>query len=169
MNIPEGWEIQSDEFVKEMMEIGKETLAGDDEAKKAALNLAEQNVLSFFMTLKYPNDGTQPINPNVVCNAEKLSVLSNVKNETEYLESTKKQLENVVEIPYEFNKDIYTENLGGQDFYVLESTINIGEYSITQKYYTKIINKYAFNILVLYTEDEGKEEINQMLQSVKFE
>ena len=31
------------------------------------------------------------------------------------------------------------------------------------------MDKYAFNIVVGYTEEEGKEEISQMLESVIFE
>ncbi|HOQ17450.1 MAG: hypothetical protein GX198_01965 [Epulopiscium sp.] len=166
MNIPEGWEIQNDETVNELMEAGKEAIAGDNAAKKAALDLAEQKLLTFFMICKYPIGELGKINPNVICQAEKVGSL--VKNESEYLEAIRNQLESASQTPYNF-KDIYTENLGGEDFYVLESNIDFGSFVYTQKYYTKIMDKYAFNIVVGYTEEEGKEEISQMLESVIFE
>ena len=50
MNIPEGWEIQSDEFVKEMMEIGKETLAGDDEAKSCIKSCRAKCIIILYDT-----------------------------------------------------------------------------------------------------------------------
>lgn len=54
MNIPNDWEIQSEKYVQELMDVGKEIIADDNKSKEVVLNLAEQNLLNFYMHLNIP-------------------------------------------------------------------------------------------------------------------
>ncbi len=167
ITVPEEWTKLDAQQQQELMNLGQEAIAGDDEKLNKQLDLAEEKVLNFMIAFKYPLDEVHTVNPSIACNAEKLSFLQGIKNGEEYLEMSKELLAKA-QIPYEFDEDIYTENLGGQQFSVLKVNIDAGAIKLYQKYYTKIIDGYAFNIIVTYSDEEEKEEVEEMLNSVKF-
>lgn len=167
ITIPEEWTKLDAEGQQIITNAGKEAFVDDEELSKQ-LDLAEEKVLNFLMAFKYPLEEVHNVNPGVICNAEKLSFLEGVNSGEEYLELSKNLLTRT-QIPYEFDKDIYSVELDGHEFYVLESSVSIGEMKIYQKYYSKLINGYAFNIIVTYSEEEGKGEIEEIVKTVKFD
>ncbi|AOT69296.1 hypothetical protein [Geosporobacter ferrireducens] len=168
MQVSEAWSIQDAEAMNEIMEIGKEIAAGDDEKKKKQLDLGDEKTLNFVMAFKYPPEQQQPINPSIICNAEKLSFLQGVKTGEDYLESAKNMMTES-QMPYKFDKEIYTEKIGGKDFDIMEAVVEIGDMKIMQKYHTSIMKDYALNFIVTYFDDESKAEIDTILDSIRFE
>ena len=143
ITVPEDWTKLNSEQQEQLANLGKKTIAGDDEKLSEQLDLAEEKVLNFITAIKYPLDKVHTINPNVLCNAEKLSFLQGIKNEEQYLEMSKNLLSKA-QIPYEFNDDIYNEDLGGQKFTVLKVSIFSGEIKAYQKEVEKIIKSVKF-------------------------
>lgn len=167
MKVPEEWDVQDAEAMNQIMEAGKEMVAGGDAKKKKDLDLAEEQTLNFVMAFKYPPEQQQPINPNIICNAEKLSFLQGVKTGKDYLDSAKNMMLET-QMPYKFDKEVYTEKLGGKDFDVMEAVIEVGDMKITQKYHTAIMNGYALNFIITYFDDASKAEVDSILKSIQF-
>lgn len=165
--LPQDWNVADQETMKQMMDKGQEVVAKDNEKLQKKLDLAEIKLLNLFMATKNPLD-FQGINPNILSNAEKLSTLQGIKDGKEYLEASKKLLEGNKQIPFKFDKEIYTETISGKDFAVLEATLESGDIKITQKYYSLIIDKYALNFICFYSDSDGLDDINNFIGSIKF-
>lgn len=168
VSIPEGWTLLDQETMKELVKEGNEVIAGDDESKAKQLELAEEKVLNFFMAFKYPMTVQTFINPNVICNAEKVSLLQGVKSGEDYISIVKKSLEEVKEIPYEF-EEISTEKLGGKDFYSMNIKLVTPDITVHQKYFSRVEEGYALNFIFTYADEEGEEEIKNTINSIEFE
>lgn len=167
VDLPKDWEVQDAEVMKEMMEIGKDVIAGDDESKKKQLDLAELKVLNLLMVSQYPLGEVEP-NPSVIVLAEKVSKLQGISSGEDYLLANKKVLESTG-IPYEFN-EITTTNIGGKEFHVMVLTVEIDtDFIMTQKYYSTVMNGYAFNFITTSADDETLAATDQVVQSAKFE
>lgn len=167
VDLPKDWEVQDGEVMKELMEIGKDVIAGDDESKKKQLEIAELKVLNLLMVSQYPLGEVEP-NPSVIVLAEKVSKLQGISSGEDYLLANKKVLESTG-IPYEFN-EITTTNIGGKEFHVMVLTVEIDtDFIMTQKYYSTVFNGYAFNFITTAEDDETIAATDQVVQSAKFE
>jgi len=100
--------------------------------------------------------------------AEKLSFLQNVKDGKAYLEAVKENLVTLIEdVPYEF-KDIYTVEIGGKEFYALETTIDGGIIKLEQTYYARVENKYALAFITTSMNEANDEAMQGIIDSVEF-
>lgn len=82
--IPGDWQVQGEAVVKQLMESGKEALAGDDQNFKASLEAADQNSLVLLTIFRYPLGTQVAYNPGMVWVAEKVSLYPGIQtiNET---------------------------------------------------------------------------------------
>lgn len=164
LKLPEKWQVQDTAVMNQVAQAGKDAIAGNDQKKKAQLDLAEQQVLHLFMVSKLPM--SEPVNSSVISTAEKLNKLQGVKTGKDYLEASIKLLKDT-KLPYEFGQ-ITDTKLGGKEFSLLEAKLKTNAATLTQRYYAAIINGYAFNIVVTFTDEESKAEIEKVIASVKF-
>ncbi|SNS70611.1 hypothetical protein SAMN05446037_10181 [Anaerovirgula multivorans] len=166
--IPEEWVIADEEEMEMITNMGQELIAGDDEELNKEIDLSKEKTLNMVMAFKYPLTHTDGYNPNIMCIAENLNLVEGlaIKNGDDYLEYSKEVLQ-MSGMPYSF-EDVYTEKIGGKEFHVLVAKLDFGVMEITQKYYSTIINKYAFNFIVSYSNDEELEELNGVLNTVEF-
>ncbi|RCX09991.1 hypothetical protein DFR58_13135 [Anaerobacterium chartisolvens] len=163
VQLPKEWSIQDIESMNQLTE--SENGSAEGEAKKPDLSQAQN--LNFIMASKYPQNQQEAVNPSFICNSENLSFLQNVKTGKDYLESAKTLLIDS-QLPYIFEKDIYTEKLGEKDFDVMEAYIQSGSTKVTQRYYSAIIKDYALNFIVTYFDDTSKAEVDNILKTVSF-
>ncbi|WKL03305.1 hypothetical protein Q0F98_06570 [Paenibacillus amylolyticus] len=64
------------------------------------------------------------------------------------------------QFPYEY-KEFTTETIGGKEMDLMQITMDAGDGStITQDYYSTIIEGYAFNFIFTYMDDKTKAEID---------
>lgn len=167
LQFPSEWEAQDMELMNQLAEAGAELIAGDDEELKKGMDLSQAKTVNLLMASKYPIETTTEPNPSVILVGEKVSLLQGVKDGKDYLEASQ-ELMNQSGLPYEF-QEIKEQQIGGKDFHVMEVSINASpELSITQHYYSTIIEGYAFNIITTNVDDETKAQVDEIIQSVSF-
>jgi len=165
LNFPTEWEFKNEEEMQELAEAGQELIAGDDASKKKKLDLASVKTLNLLVASKYPIGGEQ-VGPSIMSVAEKVSKLQGISSGKDYLEASKKLMVES-QLPYQF-KEITTVTVGGKEFHVMEVSIDTGAMVVTQNYYSRIIEGYAFNLITTYENEESKAETDKIIGSVAF-
>lgn len=165
LTFPKEWVYQDADQMMKLMEAGQEVVAGGNEAKNKMLDLAKTKTLNLLMASKFPLDSGKT-GPSAIAVAEKISMLQGIKNGKDYLESSKKLMVDS-QLPYEF-QEIKTVKVGGKDLDMMQATINTGEMVVTQEYYSSIIEGYAFNLILTYTDEASKAETDKILESISF-
>ncbi|MDN8588472.1 hypothetical protein Q0V21_06800 [Paenibacillus sp. 11B] len=166
LKFPEAWEFQDADGMNELTSASSEAIAGDDETKKKQIELSQAKTLNLLMASQYPLDGGQ-VGPSAMAIAEKVSLLQGIRTGKDYLEATKKFMVNS-QFPYEY-KEFTTETIGGKEMDLMQITMDAGNGStITQDYYSTIIEGYAFNFIFTYLDDTSKAEIDTIKKSVQF-
>lgn len=165
LSFPKEWVFQNADQMMEIVKAGQEVVAGGNEAKSKMLDLAKTKTLNLLMASQFPLDSGKT-GPSTIAVAEKISMLQGIKTGKDYLESSKKLLVDS-KLPYEF-KDITTVKVGGKDMDLMQASINTGTVVVTQDYYSMILDGYALNFILTYTDDASKAETDKILESVTF-
>ncbi|WJM06977.1 hypothetical protein [Paenibacillus sp. PK1-4R] len=166
LKLPKAWVFQDAEGMNELTSASTEAIAGDDETKKKQIELSQTKTLNLLMASKYPLDGGQ-VGPSAIAIAEKVSLLQGIRTGKDYLEATKKVMVDS-QFPYDY-KEITTETIGGKEMDLMQITMDPGDGStVTQDYYSTIIEGYAFNFIFTYMDDKTKAEIDTIKKSVQF-
>ncbi|TYQ14996.1 UNVERIFIED_CONTAM: hypothetical protein Cloal_1397 [Acetivibrio alkalicellulosi] len=173
MEIPEEWALMSEEEKMEIIQLGQDLAIGSDEDLSKLM--VEGRIDSFYLLAasKYRDEERSEFNPSINCIVEYLSGFFAADNGMEYLEYKKEELKST-QIPFEFEKEIYIEDIGGRKFFVMETHIEFGEFgnlselTVTQKYYVKIIDNYALNFIISYSNENEKKELENILNSIVF-
>ncbi|KNY29664.1 hypothetical protein [Pseudobacteroides cellulosolvens] len=170
VKLPKGWKVASDEEKKQVLNMGKQVVAGDDKAKQAEVELAEAKSVYLLMVSKIGMNQQSYDNGNFMIMAEKLSFLQGINKGSQYLEHVKKGLQDVkAQMPYKLDKPIYSEKIGGKEFAVLDAVMESEQLKLTQKYYAYVMKGYALVFIGTSTNDENAKIIQGMLDSMKFE
>lgn len=173
LNIPEEWTILDEATKAELLGASSEVLAGDDKTKEKQIDLSLEKTLYYVLSFKHPMTYLEGFNANFMCLSEQISkiqsTISQIKTGEDYLNASKELLLET-DMPYTFDKEIYQEEVGGKNFYVMEVTLDYSPIIITQKYYATLLDqdKYAFAFIVSYSNDEEKAEVESIMKTVKF-
>ncbi|MFS0871891.1 hypothetical protein [Paenibacillus xylanilyticus] len=166
LKFPEEWEFQDAAGMNELTSASSDAIAGDDDTKKKQLELSQAKTLNLLMASELPLGG-QEVGPSAMAIAEKVSLLQGIRTGKDYLEATKKFMVDS-QFPYDY-KEISTETIGGKEMDVMQITMDAGDgTTITQDYYSTIIDGYAFNFIFTYLDDASKAEIDNIKKSVQF-
>lgn len=166
LKFPEEWEFQDAAGMNELTSASSDAIAGDDDTKKKQLELSQAQTLNLLMASELPLGG-QEVGPSAMAIAEKVSLLQGIRTGKDYLEATKKFMVDS-QFPYEY-KEFATETIGGKEMDVMQITMDAGDgTTITQDYYSTIIEGYAFNFIFTYLDDASKTEIDNIKKSVQF-
>ncbi|MBC8062958.1 MAG: hypothetical protein H7Y18_20190 [Clostridiaceae bacterium] len=167
IKIPDKWVVATDDEKKSLIEKGSEIVAGEDKTKAKQLDLAKLRTL-YLLVISSKGTQVQSVdNPIFMAIAEKISFFQGVKNGAGYLAEVKKQLKALSStLPYNLDKEVYTEKIGGKDFSVLEATISAGDIKMTQKYYACILNGYALSFITTSYDSEGAKSLDGVLKSI---
>ncbi|MDQ0171187.1 hypothetical protein [Paenibacillus tundrae] len=166
LKFPEEWEFQDAAGMNQLTSASSEAIAGDDATKKKQLELSQEKTLNLLMASELPLGGQQ-LGPSAMAIAEKVSLLQGIRTGKDYLEATKEFMQ-ASQFPYDY-KDITTETIGGKEMDLMQITMDAGDgTTITQDYYSAIIEGYAFNFIFTYLDDESKASIDTIKKSVQF-
>lgn len=166
LKFPEAWEFQDAEGMNQLTSASSEAIAGDDAVKKKQMELSQTKTLNLLMASQYPLDGGK-VGPSAMAIAEKVSLLQGIRTGEDYLKATKKFMEDS-NFPYTY-KDFTTETIGGKEMDLMQITTDAGDgTTITQDYYSTIIEGYAFNFIFTYVDEKSKSEIDSIKKSVQF-
>lgn len=169
ITIPDKWVVATDDEKMEVIKVGQEVIAGDDESKAKKLDLSVLKSVYLLMASEKGMKVQSTSNPNFITVAEKISLAQGVKNGTDYLEAVKVQLKALAStVPYNLDKEVYTEKVDGKNFSVLEATIENGTIKMTQKYYACVLNGYALSFISTSTNAESAKTLDEVIKSVTF-
>lgn len=170
IKLPSNWIIATDEEKQAIVDSGKQVAAAGDENKEKQYDMSLERTVYLLVTSQKGLNVQDITNPSFMTLAEKLSFFQGVKDGKGYLEEVKKQLKALAaQIPYNLDKEIYTEKVGGKEFYVLEAVVNGTGVTLTQKYYASVINSYALSFITTSYSDEQSESLNEIIKTISFE
>lgn len=69
----------------------------------------------------------------------------------------------------EFAQNVYSKQIDGEQFQVMDATITTGDKTFRQRYQVRIIKGYAFIILFTYKADDDLQALEALLKDIKFE
>ena len=167
VTIPSDWSIQDQKAQQRLMNLGEKLIAGDDKAMKTVMKAAELQTVNLFAVYKYPLGSPVTNNPAVMAVAERVSQLPGIKRGKDYLFQARQTLESG-QMQVSFPKDVYTQQLGGVDFDVMDLELYIRGVIVKEKYYAAVMKGYAVSFIVMFKGDEADPGQQKILDSVAF-
>lgn len=160
--INEGWTLATQEELNEFTKSSNQ-ITTDEELKPEELR-----VLGLVMAAKYPMTYADGLNPNINLLSENLKMVEDVKIESAqaYLEATKTTMEQAG-LPYTFS-DITSETLGGKEFKAFNLSMDLDGISLNQRQYVALVKDYALIFTLTYSNDEELAELQNILNTIKF-
>jgi len=87
--LPPEWIAQDQNARRKLQESGGTMLAGDNKDLQAAVKASEMTTVNLLTVFKHPLDKPVPFNPNIICVAERVDHIPEIKKGTDYLMHTK--------------------------------------------------------------------------------
>jgi len=165
--LPKDWSVQDQTEQRKFMTTGRKLLSGDDKNMQAVLKASELQSVSLFAVFEHPPGSPVSYNPSIMAVAENVRALPGIKKGRDYHFHAKKLLESG-QLDVSFPKDIYTQQLGGVDFDVMEVKIQLRGTAIRQKYYATIMKGYALCVVVSFVTDEQNASLQKLLNGLTF-
>jgi hypothetical protein len=167
VTIPSDWSIQDQDAQRRLMKLGGKLISGDDKNLQAVLKASELQVVNLFGVFKYAQGSPVTFNPSILSLAENVHQLPGIKRGKDYHFHARKVLESG-QMQISFPKDIYTQQLGGVDFDVMETEMSVRGMVIKQKYYATIMKGYALCFIQSFTTNEEEASLQKVLDTVTF-
>ncbi len=167
IKIPSHWHLQNKKMREEMVDIGRETVAGDNKILEREIAMSQLKTENLLTVFKYPLKTPVSFNPSFICMIEVITPFMSIKNGKDYQHQMQKFIKTAkmkVSIP----KEIYTEKIANREFSVLVLKRNIAGIKITQKYYSTIMKGFALNFIITFSSDKSETELMNILKSIKF-
>jgi hypothetical protein len=170
INIPDKWIVATDDEKNALIQKGKQVIASDDKNKQKQVDYSLEKTVYLLVTSEKGLSVNDTSNPSFMALAEKLSLMQGVviSDGKGYLEQVKKGLQGVTQIPYKFDKEIYTVKAGNKDFYVLETTVSNGSVKLVQKYYAAKIGDYVLSFIGTSYDDDQAKKLDTVIKSISF-
>ena len=165
VTLPSEWSVQDNEARQQMMQTGREVIAGDDRNLKAAVKASEMKTVNLFAAFKHPVGTPVPYNPAIACVAERVRQMPGIKRGKAYLFHARKLLE-AGQLSVSFPSEISAESVGGRDFDVMPVDMSMAGMTIRQKYYPTILKGYALSFVLCFTTDEDESALQDILKTV---
>jgi len=163
LTFPAGWSVQDSNFKKQISDKGKELLTSDDPNKNSELNKAVDNTLNLLTVTERPPGSPGPLNSMLVCGAEKPP--AGVKTDAGYMLALKNTLK-YAQVPVTIEKDVYSAQVGGLAFSVIDFNTNFSGVIVSQKYYAHIVKDYVLFFIITYDTPEQLKTNAEILRSV---
>lgn len=167
VTLPPEWSVQDDAATQEIKELGEEMLVGDDKKMQAATKAAALNTVYLLTAFEHPLGSPVEFNPSFMSIAERVRNVPGIKEGKDYLFHVKKFLE-ASQMEIAFPKEIYTEEIDGVSFDVMELEMAMMGSVVTQRYYATIKKEYALSFVLSFASDENEENAKNILQTVRF-
>ncbi|MCG8512088.1 MAG: hypothetical protein MI741_22965 [Rhodospirillales bacterium] len=166
--IPDGWHVADEETQQDSTERGDNLLIGDDDELAAAMAELEKHNATLLSLRKRAPNAQVFYDPNLAIYAERISHLTDIKSKKDYLLENKRMMQ-ASQATVSFPSDIYTEQIGGKEFHVLDSELEIMGVKIFSRAHVTLINGYAVVVTTTYASDEGEAELKEIVQTLAFE
>lgn len=161
MTIPFGWRVQGQQVKDLLSEKGRESIKTGNAQTNAQIDSSVDNTVNLLTLFKYEVGASTDFNSSFICGAE---WLPRAMNANQYLSNAKRVLEMSQQPGQYFYKPFTTETVGGESFTVME----VGNSSLSQKYYVSMKKGYALFFILTYASDEDEAILRQAIRSVRF-
>jgi hypothetical protein len=168
MTLPDNWVVQSKEQIKKINKIGMDVVAGDDENMKFAMNASLINTANLLSASEYEYGAPVDFNPSIDIVVENIKNYPGLKTGSDYLYQMKKLLENSHLKQDYIDKEFGKEVIGGIEFFKMNAEMNYMQQNIKQIYYSAIVNRFSFTIVIIFINDQQKSELLGSINSIKF-
>lgn len=169
IDLPPDWVVQSREEMEKLQNLGKEMIAGDDKKLKKQLKASDIRSANLLTVFQYKLGTTTEFNPNISIVAENIKFSPNIKTGEDYLHYSRKLLEQSQfkydSIGTSFNK----VDFSGIIFARMFTSVSYMGIPIKQEYFSAVINGFSFNMVISYSNEEQKKELEGILGTLKFE
>jgi hypothetical protein len=162
LTLPAGWSVQDSVVKKQISDKGKELVTSNDAATKSDLNRAVDATLNLLTAFEHA-PGTAAQNSMLMCGAEKPPV--GVKTDADYMVALKNTLK-YAQVPISIEKDIYSEQIGGAAFSVIDFNTTYPGMVLSQKYYAHTVKDYVLFFIITYQTPEQLKTLQESLKSV---
>lgn len=167
ITIPTNWTIQDQEAQRRLARVGMSAVAGDDKNLKASMKAAEMHSVNLYGAFKYPPGSPVTNNPAMMAVAESVRELPGIKRGKDYLFQVKQLLQSG-QIEISFPKDVYSEQVGGVEFDVLDIEMTVGPRTVKEKYYATIRKGYALSLVFIGAADPDDRFEQNAIDTVTF-
>lgn len=166
LKLPVGWPVQDNYIRESILDSGRKASKSKNEEVNAIVEAAAETTQNLLTVFKH-SVGTSPdFNSSFIFGVER--IIDTVLDAKAYALSSKRLL--LTTRPgLEFPRDVYTENLEGVKFAVIEVQSKRGDLQLKQKYYSAIMKGYALFFLLTYSNDEDLLKLEQIVRSARFE
>jgi hypothetical protein len=166
--LPKDWSVQDQSEQRRMMKAGAKLVTGDDKNMQAMVKANELQSVNLFAIFEHPVGSPVPYNPSIISIAENVRSAPGIERGRDYHYQAKKVLQSG-QLEVTFPKDIYTQQVGGVDFDVMETQITARGTVIKQKYYATIIKGYALCFVASFATEDEDTALQKILAGVTFD
>lgn len=167
MKFPEDWYISSTETNNQLGKMGKELVTGDDANMKAMVDANMIRVANLLSVFKFELGAPVDYNPGMVAVAENLSIFTGIKTGHDYLENSKKIIEQSQLVYKSLTIDEKPIQLNGIAFYKMKGFLSIAGLELQQEFYVTVRNKFALAFVISYTKEEDQSDLFKILETIK--
>ena len=166
--LPSEWIVQSKEQTENLVEVGKDLVAGDDNNMKAIIKASEINSAYLLTVFQYEVGSAVEYNPSLMLIAENLKLAPGIKKGSDYLFQTRKLLKQS-QIEYNnIDSEFEKVSIDNEEFYQMNLDLNHSGLNIKQSYFSTIRNGFSVNAIISFVTSEQKNELEKILNSLKF-
>ena len=167
LKLPEGWKVHGEAVRERNREAGRKLFDAKDPAARARLEKGVGNTLNLLTAYQYPVGAAVHFNPAFLCAAEKIPEAAAAATDADYM-AVLKQTFQYSQAPITVDRDVYTEQVGGLPFSVIDITTKFPDAVGRQRYYAHIRRGYALTLVLTYLTDEQLRTLDGVVRSVRF-
>lgn len=162
----EEWDVQTQDELKKLMELGSEMASGDDKVLKSSIKASEVRSAHHFGAYKHEVGTLVTYNPSAIVFSENIKG-TDIAYGDEYLERARDMWPRT-QMDIKQIGTIQEERIGNKDFFILEAEMTVYGLAIHQKYYCTIMKDFALGIIISYLDEEQEEEMHKVVESLSF-
>jgi len=165
-SIPDNWYYKESDYINKLVNKQAEDLSSQSEEMEKIIEEARITVANLLMISKYKVGSTFFFNPTIAIMVDNISGDPGIKSEIDYIKSSKRVMERTNE--YNFDPNFYNEMIGNKKFDIMKTNSFRNGIEIYQEVYVRIIDNFALNIIITYSNQEEKKEIDEILLNLNF-
>lgn len=168
IKLPEDWVVQSKEQTDNIVNKGKDLLAGDDENLKAMIKASEINVANLLAVFQYELGSAVEYNSNMAIVAENVKNAPGLKDGKDYLFQARRVILHG-QFKYDYlSEEFEKEEINGMVFYKMDAHLNYMGLEIRQVYYSTVLKGFSLNLIISYVSDEQKSALLSSIKTMNF-
>lgn len=153
--------------MEKIAEEGVKMITADNKELESLMDASTIKTAQLLGVYKHDIGEAVECNPSFLCMSENLSYFSGIQSGKEYYYHMLKVLDKT-ELKYKLESETETIELSGEEIEKLKLSIDFLGSKIYQEYYTVIKNGFALSFVVSYINDEQRNELEKIINSVQF-